>query len=644
MEPIVIAGAAGVVALLLIAFMLLRSRKSASPEGSSHSAPRAASGSIDSYPAGKLSIFFGSQTGTAEGFATVLASEGRKHGFDAKALDLEDFEESEMIETQNALFIMATYGEGEPTDNALQFVNWLKSHDNPEALSGMNYCVFGLGNTQYEHFNSTGKAVDTGLEKLSATRILPIGLGDDDKAIDEDFENWKEQMWAEVLARFHPDAGAGGGAAVVEELSMPEPKYRVRPCRNGTKAKPAKDVSASTKTYWTAEMAVVKVNRELRSPSDGGSTRHMEIDIDGTHLSYQTADNLGVLPVNDDASVERLARSQGYELDLTFDLQPLDGAKAVFPTPCTVREAIGMYCDIHSVPRRGVLKELAPFATSADERKKLLLLASKDGRQMFADEIERTGTDLCELIVDVFPSIQVPLEHFFAIVPHLHARLYTISSSSTVHPTSIHITVSVLAEKKTGGRLHYGVCSNFLQQRDPGTQQALCRIFVRDSTFRLPADPATPVILIGPGTGIAPMRALLQERNWQKMQGLPVGPTVLFFGCKHPDQDYLYQDELEQYQASGVLTDLHLAFSRQTSKKVYVQHLMQREATAKELWRLVDGLGAYAYVCGGTKMGADVAKVLHDIVAKYGKRSPAAATAYVDELKVQHRYIQELWS
>lgn len=422
------------------------------------------------------------------------------------------------------------------------------------------------------------------------------------------------------------------------------------------------DINGSTKHYFSAVDAKVLVNRELRTTKDPGSTRHIELDISDSGVEYNTADNCAVLPENDDSSVDQLANALGYDPDLVFTMEPKDsGKKHLFPTPCSVRVALKSFCDIHGIPRRATLKELVPFVKNPEHRQSLAALTAKDGRQRYTDAIENQGRSLFDVIVNIYPSFQIPLAHFMVLVPRLQPRYYTISSSSTVYPKRIHLTVSVIEQTKLDGSLFNGVCSTFIQSLEPPLtkggkrtdegQNGLkreawpsCRVFVRDSSFRLPGDPSTPILLIGPGTGIAPMRALLQERSAQRQQGLDVGASVLYFGCKKRDVDFLYEDELEAFRRSGALTTLHLAFSRETKEKVYVQHVMARPDNAKEIWQLVNVQNAHIYVCGGTSMGSDVAKVLHDVVQNLGGMTESLAAAYVDKLKAEGRYVQELWA
>merc|ERR1712127_174706 len=223
--------------------------------------------------------------------------------------------------------------------------------------------------------------------------------------------------------------------------------------------------------------------------------------------------------------------------------------------------------------------------------------------------------------------------------PRLQPRYYTISSSSTVHPTTIHITLAVLETKTKGGKGFKGLCSSHLAGMKNGD---MVRVFVRDSTFRLPKQVERPVIMFGPGTGIAPMRAVLQERSHRRKNGVNHGPNVLYFGCKCRSMDYIYRDELESFEKEGTLTELHLAFSREQEQKVYVQHLLAKRG--KETWDFIHGDKASIFVCGAVKMGADVDHALQSIISEHGEMTREKAKAYLDKMAVAGRFVQELWS
>lgn len=643
-------------------------------------------GSVDedpNYPGGRVAILFGSQTGTAEGFAEVLKKLGRKAGFAAHAIDLEEYDAAEQLPKEKlVIFVMATYGEGDPTDNAVEFMKYLANEDeslDAHSLEGIGYTVFGLGNRQYEHYNSMGRSVDKLMAKYGARRVYNYGEGDDDASLDEDFDDWRENLWKELRKQFiagaedadnQADGNADAKNAENDGLSPPDYEYLVQEIRAPTTSAPSvsSDVrmKASTKHFFTAKSAKVVVNREVRPSTENGSTVHVEFDLRDTGVEYLTADNLAILPENLPANVQRLATRLGYDLEQWMSIQPVDEdtkGELPFPSPCTIEQILTCYLGINSAPRKGPLKQLAYFASNPEERAKLVYLSSKEGKDEYQQWIlddERSYVD----VLEHFSSVQVPINALIHVIPFLAPRYYTISSSSLVNPQRVHATISVIENKKKDGRVFHGVCSTFaadLQPLDghadskkkresrPGEQGSKtprawpsARIFVRPSTFRLPKDPTTPIIMIGPGTGIAPMRAFLHERAQQQTDGVAVGKSVLYFGCRRRDEDYIYRDELEKFQEQGLLSELHLAFSREQEKKVYVQHLLAKNGAG--LWELIDRENAYIYVCGATTMGNDVHKVLHQIIEEFGGKSADEAAATLKALQDGHRYIQELWA
>lgn len=638
------------------------------------------------YPGGHLTIYFGSQTGTAESFSKDLGREGEEYGFKTHVVDLEETE-GKIVESvlnkhrqdddgkNRAVFVIATYGEGEPTDNSSDFVNFIKGElgfqegeggavegeekkseetdtvINSSLFQNLEFSVFGLGDKSYENFNNMSKFFDASLDKLGGTRVVPIGLGNDDDDLEGDFEEWKDKhFWPAMKAKYvGADAALGEETKSDEKEKLPDCDFAVEYLNGPT---PAADISMdqvhlSSKHYFNAADCPVVLKRELRSAADEGSTLHVEVDISSNdNIQYQTADNLAILPVNRDENVEQIAAALRYDLGAYFKLGPAKGKEkkyaAPFPTPCSVKECLARYCDLSGPPRRSDLKLLAAYAKDAISQKALLRLASKEGRGEYREKILDAKMGMVDIISRLCPSIEMPLEHFISVCPRLQPRYYTISSSSTVHPKAIHATVSVLKEEGKEGSesVFRGVCSNYLADLiDNGN----VRVFVRDSTFRLPSDVTKPIIMIGPGTGIAPMRALLQERSHQKTsQNLPVGSNILYFGCKKRDLDFIYSDELNAYEKDGILSQMHVAFSREQDQKVYVQHLLAKNG--EDTWRLIEEEGAYIYVCGGVKMGNDVSEALRKIIGNYGDRTTGDAKKYLEDMASNGRFVQELWA
>ena len=450
-----------------------------------------------------------------------MQREGENHGFKVRVVDIEDAgEEDDLLkeltnenfrdddDKSRALFLMATYGEGEPTDNAMQFVNWIqqKSGIKGEAtnivieeeqrddscLNGMDYAVFGLGNTQYEHYNAMGKLVDAALVNVGANRIAELGLGDDDKDLESDFEQWREKMWVILKEKYISSDSDYPVKTHVEKQDIPQCDYVVKYLK-GVKPDSVQanlvadsEINNSTKHYFTASECPITSKRELRSKNDPGSTIHIEIDVSKANFQYLTADNLGVLPVNDSSVVTRLASALSYDLDAVFELESNTDKEVphFFPTPCTVRDCLSRYIDLTSSPRRSELKLLAPFASDPLDKQALLRMASKEGKDEYREKILDAKVGIVDIISKFCKSLtNIPLEHLIKMCPHLQPRYYTIASSSSVHPQSVHLTVSVLKEERKDGSLFKGVCSNYLAD-----ENKTLRVFCRDSTFRLPKD------------------------------------------------------------------------------------------------------------------------------------------------------------
>lgn len=288
-----------------------------------------------------------------------------------------------------------------------------------------------------------------------------------------------------------------------------------------------------------------------------------------------------------------------------------------------------------------------PYIIDQKQKEWLINLISKESRHtIYKSIIEEEGKSLFDLMCNELSSCQLSMAELLHIIPFIQPRYYTISSSSSVYPGTVHITISI-TEKEMKTKKFVGLTSGYLYTRQGKGDANNVRVFVRPSSFRLPKKLTTPIVMIGPGTGLAPMRALLQEREYQaKKQRLAQGDcrNVLYFGCKYKNVDYIYADELHMFQEKGVLSELKTAFSRDERKKVYVQHLMKIKDNASSLMQNIDEHGAYIYVCGATAMGQDVMDSFIEIIKEYKNISNSDAVDYIKALQNNGRYVQELWT
>lgn len=660
----------------------------------------------------RLIIFYGSQTGTAEEYAIRIAKEAKtKFGLTSLVCDPEeyDFENLDQVpEDSCVVFVMATYGEGEPTDNAVQLMQNLTDSsfefsNGEHKLEGLKYVVFALGNKTYEHYNAIGRQVDTELTRMGAVRIGNVGEGDDDKSMEEDYLEWKDSMWVAFAEAMNVEEGQGGDTpdfAVTELESHPPEKVYLGElsARALTKTKGIHDAK-------NPYASPVKVARELFQLGGERNCVHVELDIEGSGITYQHGDHVGVWPLNPDVETDRLLCALGlYEKkDTVINVDSLDPAlaKVPFPVPSTYVSVLRHYVDISAVVGRQILGALAKFAPSPTAEAFLRNLNSN--KEEYAAVVTNGCLKLGEVLqlaagndISARPTPQntaawtIPFDIVISSIPRLQPRYYSISSSPKLNATSIHVTAVVLkyesiANQLITPRLVYGIGSNFLlniKHAANGESQELehvslpvyaiegprgthkvedlykIPVHVRRSTFRLPTNPRTPVIMVGPGTGVAPFRGFVQERVALARRTLEKngsdaladwGQISLFYGCRKSTEDFLYKDEWPQYadELKGKFT-MHCAFSREPpykpdGSKVYVQDLIwdDRKNIADAI---LNGKG-YVYICGDAKsMSKAVEEVLARILGEAKGGSEAEGVAEIKLMKERSRLMLDVWS
>ncbi|KMY88495.1 NADPH--cytochrome P450 reductase isoform X2 [Drosophila simulans] len=596
-----------------------------------------------------LVVFYGSQTGTGEEFAGRLAKEGIRYRLKGMVADPEECDMEELLQLKDidnslAVFCLATYGEGDPTDNAMEFYEWITSGD--VDLTGLNYAVFGLGNKTYEHYNKVAIYVDKRLEELGANRVFELGLGDDDANIEDDFITWKDRFWPAVCDHFGIEGG--GEEVLIRQYRLLE-QPEVQPDRIYTGEIARLHSIQNQRPPFDAKnpfLAPIKVNRELHK-GGGRSCMHIELSIDGSKMRYDAGDHVAMFPVNDKSLVEKLGQLCNADLDTVFSLINTDtdsSKKHPFPCPTTYRTALTHYLEITAIPRTHILKELAEYCTDEKEKELLRSMASisPEGKEKYQSWIQDACRNIVHILEDI-KSCRPPIDHVCELLPRLQPRYYSISSSAKLHPTDVHVTAVLVEYKTPTGRINKGVATTYLKNKQPqGSEEVKVPVFIRKSQFRLPTKPETPIIMVGPGTGLAPFRGFIQERQFLRDEGKTVGESILYFGCRKRSEDYIYESELEEWVKKGTL-NLKAAFSRDQGKKVYVQHLLEQDADL--IWNVIGENKGHFYICGDAKnMAVDVRNILVKILSTKGNMSEADAVQYIKKMEAQKRYSADVWS
>ncbi|MGD7036496.1 sulfite reductase subunit alpha [Alkalicoccus sp. WONF2802] len=535
-----------------------------------------------------IHILYGTQTGNSEALANDAAASAKAHGLKPIVKSMDEVELDALGKMEYLLIITSTYGEGEMPDNAQMLWEAISSDAAP-SLQHMKYSVLALGDTSYDQFCQAGIEWDQRLAELGAERIY------DRIDCDVDFEEPAELWISEVIP--HMAEGASTTIIVDSDAAMVEaPKY-------------------SRKNPFPAKLLV---NRLLTAPESSKETRHYEISIAGSDLSYEAGDALCVFPTNCPELVKNILQtincSGEEEVPVDGELMPLN-------------EALRVHFEI-KLPSKELIDEIA--RRSGDQELNTLL--EENDKEKLTNYL--WGRDILDLLLQS-PDMDISAAEFIALLKPLQHRAYSISSSSKKHPDAVHLTVASV-RYQSHDREHKGVCSTFLADLVDETTDVRC-FFTPNKVFRVPEDNSLPMIMVGPGTGVAPFRAFLQEREVRQA----TGKNWLFFGDRNAATDFIYREELEAMQASGLLTRLDLAFSRDQQEKIYVQDRMREHGAELFAWL---EQGGYFFVCGDAyRMAKDVDKALHDVIAEQGKMTEQQAVDYVNQLKKDKRYVRDVY-
>ena len=543
----------------------------------------------------KIAVLYASQSGTAETLARKVTKELKARGHVVSLTSLEGYTPATLAAERHAILIASTYGEGDPPDAVQPFFQALCLEHFPR-YQDLSYAVLALGDSSYEHFCKFGIDLDNKLAALGATRICD--RVDCDVDLDETFAHWKSSL--------------------IEQLDATTATLPAPSSPSSSLAAPVAKV-ASLYSRENPYLAPLIERRALTCDVSSKLTMHVAFSIADSKLEYEAGDACGVLPQNDGRLVSEILDTLKFSSDVPVQL-PKAGATRLW-------DALTTHLQITRLTR----KTIQAYATIGQCQKLFDLLIPEQQSHLDKYTYDR---GLIDLLHD-YPGVLHDPADLVAMLPSLAPRLYSISSSPKAHAGEVHTTIAVV-RYRSHNRDRGGVASTMLAERIAvGDSQP---VYIQpNKRFRVPADATAPMIMIGPGTGIAPFRAFLHER---RVIGA-TGRNWLFFGERSAATDFLYRDELESMSSDGHLTRLDLAFSRDQERKVYVQDRMLEQGTEFYRW-LQDG--ASVYVCGdASRMAKDVDATLHTIVEKQAGLSKEAATEYVQQLKDEHRYHRDVY-
>ncbi|WGU94968.1 bifunctional cytochrome P450/NADPH--P450 reductase [Paenibacillus dendritiformis] len=568
-----------------------------------------------------LLVLYGSNLGTAEGIARELADTARYQGFRSEVAPLN--ERVGKLPKEGVVFIVSASYNGKPPSNAREFVQWLEGAD-PGAFEGVRYAVFGCGDHNWAGtYQQVPRLIDEQLAAKGATRLVARGEADASGDFEKQLEEWGDRLWQDVLNAL----GLKSGGQPHRERTTLSIQFV-----SGLIGTPLAET-------YDALLANVVENRELQGEGSERSTRHLEIALpDG--VTYREGDHLGVLPVNAQELVDRVLRRYGLQGSdhLIISASGRSAAHLPLDRPISVHDLLSHSVELQEAATRAQLREMASFTVCPPHKQELEALLREDTYQ---DQVLSKRVTMIDLL-EKYPACELPFQRFIELLPPLKARYYSISSSPKALPDRVSITVGVVRGPARSGRGEFrGVTSNYLAVRQPGDAIAM---FVRtpESGFLLPEQADTPMIMVGPGTGVAPFRGFLQARRALKQEGKTLGEAHLYFGCRNPEYDYLYREELEQYERDGFVR-LHTAFSRVANKpKTYVQDLIKRDAGM-----LLDLLnrGAKLYVCGdGSKMAPEVEETFRTAYREAHGTTEESAQSWLESLQNDGQYVKDVWA
>nr|ANM86868.1 Fe-hydrogenase 2 flavodoxin-fused protein [Stygiella incarcerata]ANM86884.1 Fe-hydrogenase 2 [Stygiella incarcerata] len=560
-----------------------------------------------------LLILFGSQGGATAAHAKNMAVAGKKMGLETRCIPLDSYDVCQLSCEKNVVILTSTFGDGELPDNAKKFWNYLAQTHAADLLSNVNFSICGFGSKQYTKFCEAALMIEKRVKALGGKfPVAPVAC--DESAGDKGMgtlDGWEKEAFTAM------------GGAEESVIEPPAPEYvvslaigkaaRPRPCPPG---------------YHFVRLAT---NNSITPEGYDRPVRYIEFNLEGSGLKYAVGDHISILPRNDPAKVADFLKFAGLEGSTNITVTPIDREEVMtIPPHLTVAELFEQYVDLFGTPSQKLLSQLALLAADEAEKAKLLKLA--EDKAVFDEFVKEHNI---EETLREFPSAMPPIENIISMVPRIKPRLYSIASSGNMHPKTIQLSIVLVHYKTPGGKPRQGQCTSFLFAQD-ASKKPLVAVHIKRGVLIPPENPKTPTMMIGLGTGVAPFRGFLQEREFQKAQGVELGPCVFYYGVRYRKKDFFFEDELNAYLKSGVLTDMITAFSHDQAHFIFVQHKIDEEP--KKCYEIVKYPNTHMYYCGPA-MGIPetIVESMKGAMVKIGGVSAADAEAAIAKMKKEGR-------
>uniref|UniRef100_A0A8B9KN64 NADPH-dependent diflavin oxidoreductase 1 n=2 Tax=Astyanax mexicanus TaxID=7994 RepID=A0A8B9KN64_ASTMX len=550
-----------------------------------------------------LLVLYGSQTGTAQDMAERIGRQAQRRRTEVRVQSLDSYNVANLISETLVVFVCATTGQGDPPDNMKNFWRFVFRKSLPTgSLCRLDYAVLGLGDSSYPKFNFVAKKLHKRLMQLGANALLPV----------------ESLVFLPPRYMFH-----------FLDATTDKPVQKSHP--------PDDQGPPSAARPFPAQMVS---NQRVTDLSHFQDVRLIDFDITGSNIQYNAGDVVMMRPCNSPEDVEQFCQLLRLDPDSYFILNPADGAvvPARLPQPCSVRYLVEQYLDIAAVPRRSFFEVLATLATNELEREKLAEFSTAQGQDDLHSYCNRPRRTALEVLAD-FPhtTAELSVNYLLDLFPEIQPRSFSIASSLLAHPNRLQILVAVVRYKTRLQKPRRGLCSSWLASLDPTQSDVSVSLWVKKGSLKFPQDLDTPAIMVGPGTGVAPFRAAIQERIAQGKRA-----NVLFFGCRSETKDFYCQSEWEEKVQAGHMT-LFTAFSRDQEDKIYVQHRVKEQA--KLLWDLIANKNAVFYIAGNSKqMPTGVCDALKEVFQQEGGVTEIQAQEMLEAMEKAGRFQSETWS